>query len=136
MNLYTVYHYKLRLLEMKSRFKKIQIILVIAISFTVPISSAYVCYYTVAAADFLSPNLNFETFDQEFLFAAYENESKVFVLSSFLNGPPPDNLSIRTVFPFLFQNTFSRSGNLNPSLLSRASYYSFLINLLLFNPFN
>jgi hypothetical protein len=72
---------------MKSRFKKIQIILVIAISFTIPISSAYVCYYTVAAADFLSPNLNFETFDQEFLFAAYENESKVFVLSSFLNGP-------------------------------------------------
>jgi hypothetical protein len=70
---------------MKSRFKKIQIILVIAISFTVPISSAYVCYYTVAAADFLSPNLNFEIFDQEFLFSAYENELKVFVPGNFLN---------------------------------------------------
>jgi hypothetical protein len=85
LNLYTVSHYKLRLLEMKSRFKKIQIILVIAISLAIPASSAYICYYTVAAADFLSPNLNFETFDQEFLFSAYENELKVFVPGNFLN---------------------------------------------------
>jgi hypothetical protein len=40
----------------------------------------------VAAADFLSPNLNFETFDQEFLFSAYESELKVFESSSFFNG--------------------------------------------------
>jgi hypothetical protein len=79
-------HYKLKLLDMKSRFKKIQIILVIAISLAIPASSAYICYYTVAAADFLSPNLNFETFDQEFLFPTYENELKVFVPGNFLNG--------------------------------------------------
>jgi len=69
-----------------SKFKGIRIILVIAIFFAIPVSSTYVCYYTVAAADFLSPNLNFETFDQEFLFSAYENELKVFVPGNFLNG--------------------------------------------------
>jgi hypothetical protein len=66
--------------------KPIQIFLVIAISFAIPASSTYVCYYTVAAADFLSPNLNFETFDQEFLFSAYESELKVFESSNFFNG--------------------------------------------------
>jgi hypothetical protein len=70
---------------MKSRLKRIRVILVIAISLSICVCSAYVCYYTVAAADFLSPNLNFETFDQEFLFSAYENELKVFVPSNFLN---------------------------------------------------
>jgi hypothetical protein len=66
--------------------KAIQIFLVIAFSFAITASSAYVCYYTVAAADFFSPNLNFETFDQEFLFSAYESELKVFESSSFFNG--------------------------------------------------
>jgi hypothetical protein len=70
---------------MKIGFKKIQIILVIAISIAIPASSAYICYYTVLAADFLSPNLNFETFDQEILFSACENELKVFVPANFLN---------------------------------------------------
>jgi hypothetical protein len=68
------------------RRKAIQIFLVIAFSFAIAASSAYACYYTVAAADFLSPNLNFETFDQEFLFSAYESELKVFESSSFFNG--------------------------------------------------
>jgi hypothetical protein len=66
--------------------KAIKIILVISISLAIPVSSAYVFYYTVASADFLSPNLNFETFDQEFLFSAYKSELKVFESSSFLNG--------------------------------------------------
>jgi hypothetical protein len=66
--------------------KAIQIFVVIAFSFAITASSAYVCYYTVAAADFFSPDLNFETFDQEFLFSAYESELKVFESSSFFNG--------------------------------------------------
>ena len=84
MNPYTVYSGNLRFLDMKSQFNSIRIILVIAISLSIPLCSAYACYYTVAAADFLSPNLNFETFDQEFLFSAYENESKVFLPGNFL----------------------------------------------------
>jgi len=71
---------------MKIKFKGIRIIIAVAISLSILITSAYFCYYTVAAADFLSPNLNFETFDQEFLLAAHENESKAFVPGSFLNG--------------------------------------------------
>ncbi len=72
---------------MKSEFKgRIRIIVVIGISLSILITSAYFCYYTVAAADFLSPGLNFETFDQEFLLAAHENESKAFVPSCILNG--------------------------------------------------
>jgi uncharacterized Fe-S cluster-containing MiaB family protein len=71
---------------MKRGFKKNQIILVTAISLALLVTSAYFCYYTVAAADFLSPNLNFETFDQEFLSSADESELKVFLPGSFLNG--------------------------------------------------
>jgi hypothetical protein len=66
--------------------KPIKIFLVIAILFAISVSSNYVCYYTVAAADFLSPGLKFETFDQEFLFSAYESELKVFETSNFFNG--------------------------------------------------
>jgi len=70
---------------MKNKFKgTTRIIIVVAISLFIPIASIYVSYYTVAAADFLCPNLNYESFDQEFLFAAYENELKVFVPSGFL----------------------------------------------------
>jgi hypothetical protein len=66
--------------------KGIKIILVIAISLAIPVSSAYVFYYTVAAADFLSPNLNFEGFDQEYLLAANQSELKVSPSVGFLNG--------------------------------------------------
>ena len=66
--------------------KPIQIILVIAISLAVPVSSGYVCYYTVAAADFLSPDLNVEAFDQEDLLAANESELNVFQSVQFFNG--------------------------------------------------
>jgi hypothetical protein len=57
--------------------KAIQIILVIAISFAIPVSSSYslvssypmsspyTIYYEVATGDFLIPALNIEDFDQE-----------------------------------------------------------------------
>jgi len=71
---------------MKSRFKRIRVILVVAISLSIPVCSAYVCYYTVAAADFLSPNLKLEAFDQEFLSSALENELKVPLIGNFWGG--------------------------------------------------
>jgi hypothetical protein len=66
--------------------KAIQIFLVIAISFTISVSSAYFCYYTLAAADFLSLDLKFETFDREYLLAANQIELKVSRLGGFFNG--------------------------------------------------
>ncbi len=66
--------------------KAIQIILVIAISLAIPVSSSYVSYYTVASADFLSSNLGFEAFDQEYLMAAHQSELKVSSLVGFLSG--------------------------------------------------
>jgi len=83
--LYTVYIIK-GPVDVKSRFKGIRIIIVVAISFSILISSVYFCYYTVAAADLFSPGLNFEAFDQEFLSVAHENQLKAFVPGSFLNG--------------------------------------------------
>jgi hypothetical protein len=50
--------------------KAIQIILVIAIALAIPMSSTYTIYYTVAAADFLSPDLKIEASDQENLLAS------------------------------------------------------------------
>ena len=81
--------------------KAIQIILVIAISSAIPVSSAYVSYYTVASADFLSSNLGFEAFDQEYLMAANQSELKVSPLVGSLSGfqaatdllGPPSHLS-------------------------------------------
>jgi hypothetical protein len=63
----------------------IKMILVIAISLAIPLSAAYVSYYTVAAADFLSPNLNFEVFDQKYLESANQNELKIIDSGSFSN---------------------------------------------------
>ena len=71
---------------MKKRLKKIQIFLVIAISLSILMSSTYCQYYTLAAADFLSSDLNFETYDQEILLAAYQSELKSFGSSGFSNG--------------------------------------------------
>lgn len=66
--------------------KAIQIILVIAISSAIPVSSAYVSYYTVASADFLSSNLGFEAFDQDYLLAANQSELKVPLSFVFFSG--------------------------------------------------
>jgi hypothetical protein len=63
--------------------KLIKIILVMAISFTIPVSSAYLCYFSLASADFISDSLKFETFDQEFLIAISVSRLKVFGASSF-----------------------------------------------------
>jgi hypothetical protein len=63
--------------------KLIKIILVMAISFAIPVSSAFSCYYSLASADFISHSLKFETFDQEFLLAASVSRFKVFGSSSF-----------------------------------------------------
>jgi hypothetical protein len=74
--------------------KAIQIILAIAISLATPVSSAYISYYTVASADFLSPNLSFEAIDQEYLAAANQSESKIFDSSSFFKRLQP------AIYPF------------------------------------
>ena len=66
--------------------KTIQIILVILILLAIPVSSNYVCYYTVASADFLSPNLGFEAFDQDYLLIANQIELKVSPLAGLLSG--------------------------------------------------
>lgn len=66
--------------------KAIQIILIIAISSAIPVLSAYVSYYTVAEADFLSSNLSFEAFDQEYLLAANQSELKVSPPVGFSSG--------------------------------------------------
>jgi hypothetical protein len=97
---------------MKSEFKGIRIIIAVAISFSILITSAYFCYYTVAAADFLSPNLNLETFDQEFLSAACENELKTFLPASFLNDLHRINYffefsySLSSIIPSLGEDAF------------------------------
>jgi hypothetical protein len=70
---------------MNRNFNKIQIFLVIIITFSIPLSSAYFQYCTLAAADFLSPNLNFETSDQEYLQAANQSQLKVARLGGFFN---------------------------------------------------
>ena len=69
--------------------KTIRVILVMAISLAIPVSSAYVGYYTVASADFLSSNLGFEAFDQEYLLAANQSELKVSSLVGLFSGFQP-----------------------------------------------
>ena len=66
--------------------KAIQFVLAIALSSAIPVSSAYVSYYTVASADFLSSNIGFEAFDQDYLMAANQSQLKVSPLVGFLNG--------------------------------------------------
>ncbi len=71
---------------MMRRQKGIQILLVIAISLSILASSTYCQYYILAAADFLSPDLNFENYDQEILLAAHQSELKSFGFSGGSNG--------------------------------------------------
>jgi len=66
--------------------KPIQILLVIAISLSILVSSAYGQYYTLAAADFISLNLKLEAFDHEYLSAANQNELKASRSGGFFNG--------------------------------------------------
>ena len=91
--------------------KSIRIILVITISFAISLSSACVNYYTVASADFLSPNLGFEAFDQEYLAAANQSGLKIFDSISFFRrvqlGLYPFGLSphLSSQISFLDQET-------------------------------
>jgi len=62
--------------------KLIKIILAMAISLAIPVSSAFFCYYSLASADFISHGLKFETFDQQFLDAASVSRLKIFGSSS------------------------------------------------------
>ena len=62
---------------MKRYFIRIDNILVVVISFAVLLSSACFCYYSVASGDFISHGPKFETFDQEFLFAASASRLKI-----------------------------------------------------------
>jgi hypothetical protein len=71
---------------MKRKFKRIQIFLVISISFSFPVFSTYFHYNDLAEANFLSTNLYYQNLDQENLLAAYQSELKVFGSSSFFNG--------------------------------------------------
>jgi hypothetical protein len=82
----------------KRGLKGIQIILVIAISLSVLASSTYSEYYTLAAADFLSADLNFEIYDQEILLAASQSELKSFGSSGVSSG--------FLLVPYLFAQSF------------------------------
>jgi hypothetical protein len=66
--------------------KPINIFLIIAISLCVLAGSTYCQYYTLAAADFISPHLKFENFDQEYLSAANQSELKVYGSTGFLKS--------------------------------------------------
>jgi hypothetical protein len=61
----------------------IQTFLVIAISLFIPIFPAYLHYCNLAEADLLSLDLCIENPDQENLLIDQQNESKVFISSSF-----------------------------------------------------
>jgi len=56
--------------------KPTQIFLVIVISLFIFVSSTYGQYYVLASADFISHNLKLEAFDQDYLSAANQSESK------------------------------------------------------------
>ena len=63
---------------MKKGFKGIQIFLAIAISFSIPVFSAYSNYYILMEADFLRTILNYENPDQENLLTNCRKELNVF----------------------------------------------------------
>ena len=70
-------------LKMKKRIKRIQAILIIALSFSLTLFSTYILYHNLAQADFLSSSLSFENPDQEDLLFGQQDESKIFVSSPF-----------------------------------------------------
>ncbi len=64
--------------------KSLRIIQVLSILSAILVVSTYVTYYTVASADFLSSNVAFEAFDQEYLLVANQSRLKVSPLIDFL----------------------------------------------------
>lgn len=63
---------------MKKRLKRIQVFLVIVISFFVLGFTAYFHYCNLAGVDFHSPDLSFENPDQDNLLIDHLNELKIF----------------------------------------------------------
>ncbi len=82
--------------------KLFRYILVITVSLAISSSSAYICYYAVASADFISHNLKLERFDQEFLSASNQNELKAFGFGGFFDGSSlvayPIGVSLQSLF--------------------------------------
>ena len=60
-----------------------QIVLAILITLSISLLSAYLDYYDLAEADFLSRNVSFENPDQENLLIDQQIEFKVFISSAF-----------------------------------------------------
>jgi hypothetical protein len=58
--------------------KIIQVFFVVAISIFILVSQTYSHYYILTEADFLSPNLRFESPDQEILPITKQTETKIF----------------------------------------------------------
>jgi hypothetical protein len=85
----------------------IQIFLVIIISLFIPISLAYLNYYNLAKADFISLDLSFENPDQENLLLDQQNESKVFILSAFSILFPSGINLLKKFPPFFLTMCFS-----------------------------
>jgi hypothetical protein len=67
---------------MKRRFA--QFFLVILISLSIPLFSAYLDTYDLAEADFLACDISFESSDKDNLPIDRQNESEVFLPSAFL----------------------------------------------------
>jgi len=75
----------------KSHMKKrlIRVILIISISFFVPLLSAYLDYHDLGEADLFARDICFENPDQENLLIDQHNKSNALVSSAFSNGLPP-----------------------------------------------
>jgi hypothetical protein len=96
---------------MKGKYKRTRIILVIAISFAVLLSSAYFCYYSLASADFISHRQKFEIFDQDFLLVASASRFKVIGQSSFsiISALCINPIELIPLFPFLTSSLDQRT---------------------------
>jgi hypothetical protein len=70
-------------LEPRMKKRLTQVFLVILITLSISLLSAYLDYYDLAEADFLSRNISFENPDQENLSIDQRVEFKVFISSAF-----------------------------------------------------
>jgi hypothetical protein len=68
--------------------RSIRISLTLVICFSIFVSFIYCRYYPLAAADFISGDLKLESFDQERVLAASQNQLKVFRSVGFLRFQP------------------------------------------------
>ncbi len=66
------------------------------------VSFTYGQYYALASADFISHGLKLETFDQEFLIAAYASRLKIFGPNGFPVAAMLHINPVEQIFPFSF----------------------------------